>query len=169
MLINGASGGVGTIAVQIAKLYGAEVTGVCSTGKMDMVRSLGADHVIDYKHEDFTKNGLCYDLILDVKGYHSIFDYKRALNPNGTYIMVGGASGLVNQLMFLGPWFSLFYNKKMSLLLYKANKDLDLLIELIESGKVVPVIDRTYPLSETADAFRYYGEGHVRGKIVITA
>ncbi|MCK4786080.1 MAG: NAD(P)-dependent alcohol dehydrogenase [Desulfobacteraceae bacterium] len=168
VLINGASGGVGTIAVQIAKLYGAEVTGVCSTSKMDLVRSFGADHVIDYKHEDFTKNGLSYDLILDVMGFHSIFDYKHSLNPSGRYVMIGGATRLVNQLFLLGPWISITSSKKMGLLMHKANRELDSLIELVDSGKVTPVIDRTYPLNKIADAFRYYGEKQARGKIVIT-
>ena len=168
ILINGASGGVGTLAVQMAKSYEAEVTGVCSTGKMDMVCSFGADHVIDYTQDDFTKNGLCYDLILDVMGYHSIFDYKRALSPKGVYVMIGGSSGLANQIMFLGPLISMIGSKKMGLLLYKPNKGLDFLIGLVETGKVTPVIDRTYKLRETADAFRYYGEGHAKGKIVIT-
>ena len=168
VLVNGASGGVGTIAVQIAKLCGAEVTGVCSTGKMQMVRTLGADHVIDYTKEDFTKNNRQYDLILDVKAFHSILDYKRALSPDGAYILVGGASSAVNQIMFLGPWLSMFSKKKMSLLLYKPNKELDYLLELVKSGKVHPVVDRVYPLSGTADAFRYYGDGRARGKVVIT-
>jgi NADPH:quinone reductase-like Zn-dependent oxidoreductase len=168
VLINGAAGGVGPIAVQIAKAYGAEVTGVCRTGKMDMVRSLGADIVIDYTQVDFTKNGQCYDLILDVKATHSVFDCKRAICSNGYYIMVGGVSSVINQLMLLGSWFSLVSDKKMSLLLYKPNQGLDYLIELIESGKVHPVIDKTFPLSETATAFRYYGDGHAKGKVIIT-
>jgi len=168
VLINGASGGVGTLAVQMAKSYEAEVTGVCSTGKIDMVYSFGADHVIDYTQDDFTKNGLCYDLILDVMGYHSIFDYKRSLSPKGVYVMIGGSSGLANQIIFFGPWISMIGNKKMSLLLYKPNKGLDILTGLVETGKVTPVIDRTYKLRESADAFRYYGEGHAKGKIVIT-
>ena len=168
VLINGASGGTGTIAVQIAKSLGAEVTGVCSTSKMDLVRSFGADHVIDYKHEDFTKNGLSYDLILDVMGFHSIFDYKHSLNPSGRYVMIGGATRLVNQLFLLGPWISITSSKKMGLLMHKANRELDSLIELVDSGKVTPVIDRTYPLNKIADAFRYYGEKQARGKIVIT-
>ncbi len=168
VLINGASGGVGSFAMQIAKLFGAEVTGVCSTKKLDMVRSMGADHVIDYTQEDFTKNGQSYDLILDVKGYHSIFDYKRALSPGGIYVMVGGSTTLVNQLLFLWPWISMTGGKKMGLLLHKANKGLDFMKELIEAGKVVPVIDRCYPLSEVAEALRYFGEGHAKGKVVIT-
>ncbi len=168
VLINGASGGVGTFAVQLAKSFGAEVTGVCSAGKMDMVRSLGADHVIDYKQEDFTKNGQCYDLILDVKGYHSIFDYKRALGPKGIYVMVGGASALIFRVLFLGSWISMTESKKMSLLLHKANRGLEIMIELHESGKIVPVIDRNYPLSEVAEAMRYFGGGNAKGKVVIT-
>jgi NADPH:quinone reductase-like Zn-dependent oxidoreductase len=168
VLINGASGGVGTIAVQIAKSFGAEITGVCSTAKMEMVRSLGADHVIDYTKEDFTKNGQQYDLILDVKATHSVFDYKHALSPEGFYIIVGGESSVVNQLMLLGPWISMTSKKKLSLLLYKPNNALNYLIELVESGKVHPVVDKIYPLSETVDAFRYYSDGRARGKVVIT-
>ena len=168
VLINGASGGVGSFAVQMAKSFGAEVTGVCSTGKMEMVRSLGADHVIDYKQEDFTKNGQHYDLILDVKGYHSLFDYRRALNPKGRYVMAGGSTALVNQLIFLGPWISMAGNKKMGLLMHKANKGLDCMIALFEAGKVIPVIDSCYPLSEVAEAMRYFGEGNAKGKVVIT-
>jgi len=168
VLINGASGGAGTFAVQIAKLFDAEVTGVCSTKKLDMVRSMGADHVIDYTQEDFTKNGQRYDLILDVKGYHSIFDYKRALSPKGVYVMAGGSSALANQLLFLGPWISMTGSKKMGLLLHKANKGFAFMNEFFEAGKVVPVIDRCYPLSEVAEAFRYFGEGHAKGKVVIT-
>jgi NADPH:quinone reductase-like Zn-dependent oxidoreductase len=168
VLINGASGGVGSFAVPMAKLFGAEVTGVCSTKKMEFVRSLGADHVIDYTQEDFTKNGQCYDLILDVQAHHAIFDYKRALNPGGIYVMVGGSSALVNQLLFLGPWSSMIGNKKMGLLLHKANKGLDFMKELLEAGKVVPAIDKYYRLSEVAEALRYFGEGHAKGKVVIT-
>ena len=168
VLINGASGGVGSFAVQIAKSFGAEVTGVCSTKKMDFVHSLGADHVIDYTQVDFTKNSQSYDRILDVKGYHSIFDYKRALSPKGVYVMAGGTTALVNQVMFLGPWISMASGKKMGLLLHKANKGLDDLVELIESGKVTPLIDRTYPLSEVPEAMRFFGEGQHKGKVVIT-
>jgi len=168
VLINGASGGVGSFAVQIAKSIGVEVTGVCSTNKMEFVRSVGAEHVIDYTQEDFTKNGLCYDLILDVKGYHSIFDYKRALSHRGIYVMAGGSTALVNQILLLGPFIPMFGNKKMGLLLHKANKGLAFMNELFEAGKVVPVIDRCYPLSEVTEAFRYFGEGLSRGKVVIT-
>ena len=167
VLINGASGGVGTFAVQIAKSFGAVVTGVCSTGKMDLVRSLGADHVIDYTKEDFTKKGQLYDLIVDVKGYHSIFDYKHALSPGGIYAMVGGSSALVYQVMLLGALISMASNKKMGLMLHKPNKGLAFMKELLETGKVTPIIDRRYPLSETAEALQYFGEGHARGKVVI--
>ena len=169
VLINGASGGVGSFAVPMAKSYETEVTGVCSTPKMDFVRSLGADHVIDYKQVDFTQKGEHYDLILDIKGYHSIFDYKRALSPNGIYVMVGGSSSLVNQLFLLGPWISMFGSRKMGLLLHKPNaNDLDYVKTLFEAGKITAVIDKRYPLSEVAEAIRYFGEGHAKGKVVIT-
>jgi NADPH:quinone reductase-like Zn-dependent oxidoreductase len=170
VLINGAGGGVGTFAVQIAKYFGAEVTGVDSTRKLDMLRSIGADQVIDYTQEDFTKSGQRYDLILDVVAYRSIFDYKRALSPKGIYVFVGGSTVAIFQALFLGPLISMTGSKKMGIVMWKPNKkeDLDFLKELFEAGKVVPVIDRRYPLSETAEAFRYLEEGHARGKIVIT-
>jgi len=168
ILINGAGGGAGTFAVQIAKSFGAEVTGVDSTSKLDMMRSIGADQVIDYTREDFTKNGQCYDLILDFAAYHSIFDYKRALSPKGIYVMVGGSSARIFQVMFLGTWISMTGSKKMGILMHKPNKDLAFMKELFEAGKVVPIIDRRYPLNETAEALRYFGEGHARGKVVIT-
>ena len=167
-LINGAGGGVGTFAVQIAKSFGAEVTGVDSTRKLDMVRSIGADQVIDYTQEDFTQSGQRYDLILDVAAYHSIFDYKRALSPRGIYVMVGGSTARIFQAMFLGPLISMTGSKKMSILMHKPNKDLAFMKELFEAGKVVPVIDGRYPLSEVPEALRYFGEGHAKGKIVIT-
>jgi len=168
VLINGAGGGAGTFAVQIAKSLGAEVTGVDSTRKLDMMRSIGADHVIDYTQEDFTKNGQRYDLILDFAAYHSIFDYKRALSPKGIYVMVGGSTARIFQVMFLGPWISMTGSKKMGILMHKPNKDLAFMKELFEAGKVVPVIDRRYPLSEVPEALRYFGEGHAKGKVVIT-
>lgn len=167
VLINGASGGVGSFAVQIAKSVGAEVTGVCSANKVDFVRSLGADHVIDYTKEDFTENGQCYDLVFDVKGFHSIFDYKRALASRGVYVMAGGGSSSINQVMFLGPLISMVGSKKLGLLLHKANKGLNSMIELIESGAVTPVIDKVYPLNETVGAFKYYAAGNAKGKVVI--
>ncbi|KAF5435020.1 NADPH:quinone reductase [Candidatus Methanophagaceae archaeon] len=168
VLINGAGGGAGTFAVQIAKSFGAVVTGVDSTSKLDMMRSIGADQVIDYTQEDFTKNEQRYDLILDFAAHHSIFDYKRALSPNGIYVMVGGSTALMFQAMFLGPLISMAGSKKMGLLMHKPNKDLAFMKVLFEAGKVVPVIDRRYPLSEVPEALRYFGEGHAKGKIVIT-
>ncbi|HEY6288468.1 MAG TPA: NAD(P)-dependent alcohol dehydrogenase, partial [Nitrospiraceae bacterium] len=169
VLIDGASGGVGTFAVQIAKSFGAEVTAVCSTRNLDMARSIGADHVIDYTQEDFTKNGKRYDLILAVNGYHSISDYKRALNPEGMYVMTGGSSALLFQTMLLGPLISRTGRQKMGNSAHKPNqKDLVFVKELLEAGKVKPVIDRQYPLRETAEAIRYLEEGHAQGKVVIT-
>ncbi|MEJ7631884.1 MAG: NAD(P)-dependent alcohol dehydrogenase [Rubrobacteraceae bacterium] len=169
VLINGASGGVGTFAVQIAKSFGAEVTGVCSTSKMDMVRSIGADHVIDYTQEDFTKNGQQYDLILAANGYHPISDYKRALSPNGTYVMTGGSGAQMFQAVTLGPIMSMTGSKKMGNSMAKPNKeDLVFMKELLEDGKITLVIDRTYSLSETPEAIRYLEEGHATGKVVIT-
>jgi len=168
VLVNGASGGVGTFTVQIAKSFGAEVTGVSSKGKLEMVSSLGADHVIDYTKEDFTKNGQHYDLIIAANGYHPISDYKRALSPSGIYVMTGGSSAQMVEAMFQGSWISMTGSKKMGNLMMKSNKeDLIFMKELLEAGKVVPVIDRRYPLSEVADAMRYLEEGHARGKIVI--
>ena len=169
VLINGASGGVGTFAVQIAKSFGAEVTGVCSTRNLDRVRSIGADHVIDYTEEDFTKSGQLYDLILAVSGYHSIFEYKRALSPKGVYVTIGGSLAQMFQAILLGPLIAITGSKKMGFLQYKPNeKDLVFIKELLEAGKVVPVIDRRYPLSEVAEAIRYLEERHARGKVVIT-
>ena len=170
VLINGAGGGVGTFAVQIAKSFGAEVTGVDSPSKLDMLRSIGADHVIDYTQEDFTKSGQRYDLILDVVASRSIFDYKRALSPKGTYVMVGGSLTAILQAFLLGPLISITGSKKMGIVMWKPNNKEDLVIleELLEAGKVAPVIDRRYPLSEVPEALRYLEEGHVKGKVVIT-
>lgn len=168
VLINGASGGVGTFAVQLAKYFGAEVTAVCSTGKVDLARSLGADHVIDYTREDFTRSGRQYDLILAVNGNRSIFDYKRALTPNGAYVMAGGNTGQLFQALLLGPWISLIGKQKMGALTSTPNqKDLLFMKELLESGKIKPVIDRRYPLSEVPKAIRYAEEGHAKGKVAI--
>jgi len=168
VLICGASGGIGTFEVQIAKYFGAEVTGVCSMRNLDMVRSIGADHVIDYTQEDFTKNGQRYDLILATAGYRSIFDYRRALSPKGIYVATGGSMAQIFQAMLLGPWISMAGSKKLCGMQVKPNKDLGFMKELIEAGKVKPVIDRCYSLSEAAEALRYYGEGHANGKVVIT-
>jgi NADPH:quinone reductase-like Zn-dependent oxidoreductase len=168
VLINGASGGVGTFAVQLAKYFGANVTAVCSTRNLEMVGTLGADEVIDYTKDDFTKNRQLYDLILAANGYHSIFDYKRALSPEGIYVMSGGSGNQMFQTMLLGPAISMAGSKKMEGVSSKPNKkDLIFMKELVESGKIVPVIDRRYPLSEVADAMRYLEEGHAKGKIVI--
>lgn len=170
VLINGASGGVGTFAVQIAKFFGAEVTGVCSTSKLDMVRSLGADIVIDYTKEDFTKSGQRYDFILAAGGYHPISDYKRALSAEGVYVCCGGTFAQYFQAALLGPLISMTGSKKLgSIGMAKPNiKEFDFMKELLEAGKVKPVVDRCYPLSEAAEALRYYGEGHAQGKVVIT-
>jgi len=170
VLVNGASGGVGTFAVQIAKSFGTEVTGVCSTRNLEMVRSIGADHVIDYTKEDFTKNGQRYDLILDAAANHSMFDHKRALSPKGIYVMVGSFSvAPMFAAMLLGPMISMFGSKKVGFLMAKMyKKDLVFMKDLLEAGKVVPVIDRRYPLSEVAEAIRYLEERHARGKVVIT-
>ena len=169
VLINGASGGVGTFAIQIAKSFGAEVTAVCSTRNLDQARSIGADHVIDYTKEDFTKSGQHYDLILAANGYHPLSAYKRALTPKGIYVMAGGSMAQIFQAMLMGRWMSEKGGKKMGGVTARINqKDLALLKELLEAGKVVPVIDRRYPLRETAEALRYLGAGHARGKVVIT-
>ncbi|MGG2093354.1 NAD(P)-dependent alcohol dehydrogenase [Bacillus sp. S13(2024)] len=169
VLINGASGGVGTFAVQIAKSFGAEVTGVCSTRNLEILRSIGADHIIDYTKEDFTKKGQKYDLILAVNGHHPITAYKRSLNDNGTFIHVGGSGAQLFQTMTLGSWFSLSGRKKMSTLLQRQNQnDLIYIKELLEAGKVKPVIDRTFKMSEVKEAFKYFEQGHAQGKVVIT-
>ena len=166
VLINGAGGGVGTFALQIAKLYGAEVTCVDNTGKMDLLRSIGADYVIDYTQEDL--KGRCYDLILDVVGSRSIFDYKRLLNPNGTYVMVGGSFSLILQIIFLGPLISRIEKKTMNILVHKPNKnDQNFLKDLFVAGTIVPIIDKRYTLSEVAEAIQYLGEGKAKGKVVI--
>jgi NADPH:quinone reductase-like Zn-dependent oxidoreductase len=172
VLINGASGGVGTFAVQIAKALGAEVTGVCSTRNVDIVRSLGADHVVDYTQEDFTRSDQRYDLMFDVAGSRSWSECRRVLNPQATLVIVGAPKG--NRLM--GPLShivkvrlaSLRGSQKAVFFIAKFNKaDMLALRDLLEAGKVTPVIDRRYELSEIADAFRYLGEGHAQGKIVI--
>jgi NADPH:quinone reductase-like Zn-dependent oxidoreductase len=175
VLINGASGGVGTFAVQIAKSFGADVTGVCSTRNLDLVRSLGADHVIDYTKEDFTKGDQRYDLILDNVGTQPLSGFRRVLNPNGILVMIGGGGpndgGLIGPLgrpvkaLLLSP----FISQKMGMLMAELNKkDLTILGDLMQSGKVTPVIDRTYPLSQIAEAIRYLEQGHARGKVIIT-
>jgi NADPH:quinone reductase-like Zn-dependent oxidoreductase len=169
VLINGAGGGAGTFAVQIAKCIGANVTAVDSGAKLEMLSLLGADKVVDYRLQDFTKNGCRYDLILDMAAHHSFFDYQRALSPTGIYVMVGGSMALVNQLLLLGPFLSIFSSKKMGLLMHNPNpKDLKFMQQLIEEGKVAPIIDKRYPLVEVSDALRYFGSGQAIGKVVIT-
>src|SRR5258706_11676056 len=168
LLINGAGGGVGSFAVQIARLYGVEVTGVDSTGKLDMLRSMGFDHVIDYKREDFTKNGQCYDLVLDVKTNRSMFDYARALCPNGIYVTVGGSMVRLLQALLFAPWISMISKKHIHLVALKPNKDLSYMNELFEAGKVKPVIEGPYKLNEFPEAFRIFGKGEHKGKVVIT-
>jgi NADPH:quinone reductase-like Zn-dependent oxidoreductase len=175
VLINGASGGVGTFAVQIAKSFGAEVTGVCSTRNLEMVRSLGADHVIDYTKEDFAKGDQRYDVILDNVPNHSLSECRRILNPQGKYVMIGG--GGPNDNRWIGPFgrliqtmlLSPFVSQKMGMMMAELKKsDLAILGDMMQSGKVKPVIDRTYKLSELPAAIRYLEEGHARGKVVIT-
>lgn len=171
VLINGASGGVGTFAVQIAKSFGAEVTGVCSTRNLDMVRAIGADHVIDYTREDFTNNGQQYDLIYCAVGNRSTADYKRALTPQGVCVIAGFTNlRLLFEHMILGPFRSKAGGKRVGQMdTAKVNKpDLAFMKALLETGKVKPVIDRCYPLSETAEALRYLEQGHAQGKVVIT-
>jgi NADPH:quinone reductase-like Zn-dependent oxidoreductase len=169
ILVDGASGGVGTFAIQIAKSFGVEVTAVCNTGKMDTARLLGADQVIDYTKENFTRSGQRYDLIFAANAYHSIFDYRRSLSQRGICVFAGGDLGLMFRVMFLGPLLSRIGEKKLYFFIAKINrKDLDILRGLLETRKVVPVIDRRYPLSEVADATRYLEDGHAKGKVVIT-
>jgi NADPH:quinone reductase-like Zn-dependent oxidoreductase len=169
VLINGAGGSGGVFAVQLAKLCGAEVTGVDHSAKLDFVRSLGADHVIDYASEDFTKTGRQYDLILDLIAHRSIFAYARALRPNGTYFCVGGAVTVLLQIALLGPLLKLATGKNLRVLAVPQNRDdLVAITELCEAGKIIPVIDRHYSLQEVPEALRYVGEGRHKGKVVIT-
>ncbi len=174
-MINGASGGVGTFAVQIAKSYSAEVTGVCSTRNLDLVRSLGADHVIDYTKEDFANSEQRYDVILDNVPNHSLSECRRILTPNGKYVMIGG--GGPNEGRWIGPFgrvihtllLSPFISQQMGMMMADANhKDLTILADMMQAGTVKPVIDRTYPLSQIADAIRYLEQGHARGKVIIS-
>jgi len=170
VLINGASGGVGTFAVQIAKSFDAEVTGVCSTRNLEMVSSIGADNVIDYTQENFTQNGQRYDLIVDIVANHSLSDLKISLSPNGICVVVGFSTMVhMFKVRLLGPWMSRNGNQRMGMLMPKEDEnDLVFMKEMLEAGKVVPVIDRCYPLSETPEAIRYLEEGPARGKVVIT-
>jgi NADPH:quinone reductase-like Zn-dependent oxidoreductase len=167
VLIHGASGGVGTFAVQIAKALGTEVTAVCSTQKVELMRSLGADHVIDYTKEDFSQNGQHYDLILAANGNRSIFDYKRALSPNGIYVLTGGSMRQFSQVMLLGPLLSIGSQKMCNLLTKPNQKDLTFVKNLLETGKITPVIDRRYNLKDVPEALRYLEAGHAKGKVII--
>jgi NADPH:quinone reductase-like Zn-dependent oxidoreductase len=170
VLVNGGGGGVGTFAVQMAKSLGAEVTGVDSARKLDMMRSIGADHVVDYAQEDFTRGRQRYDWILDVAAYHSVFDCRRALRPKGSYVVVPDSPGRMFQVMFLGPLISMVDSRRMGMLMWKPfeTEDIAHVKELIESGNVTPIIDRQYELSEVPEALRYLDAGHARGKLVIT-
>ena len=170
VLIQGASGGVGMFAVQLAKHFGAEVTAVCSTKNLEMAHSLGADHVIDYNKEDFTRNQQRYDLIFAANGYHPLSAYKRALRSQGIYVCAGGTMPQFLQAIFLGPWMSEKGGKKMTTMgiAKVTQQDLVFLGELLKEGKIVPVIDRSYPLSEIVEAFRYVEDKHAQGKVVIT-
>jgi NADPH:quinone reductase-like Zn-dependent oxidoreductase len=172
VLVNGASGGIGTFAVQIAKVFGAEVTGVCSTPNLDLVRSIGADHVLDYTQEDYTKTGRRYDCILDIADNHSLSDRRRALTPKGTLIPNSGEggpwTGSIGRIVgarLVSPFVSQHLHPFLSL---PKQEDLALLAELVESGKITPVIDRTYPLIEAGDAIAYVGKGHAGGNTVLT-
>jgi NADPH:quinone reductase-like Zn-dependent oxidoreductase len=168
-LINGASGGVGTFAVQIAKSFGTEVTAVCSTRNLEQARSIGADHVIDYTKEDFTKNGQQYDIVFAANGYHSLSAYKRALTPRGIYVMAGGTKAQIFQSILMSSLMSEKGGRKMGGVSAKRNQnDLVFIKDLFEASKIKSVIDRRYSLSDTPEALRYLGEGHARGKIVIT-
>jgi len=168
LLLNGAGGGVGTFALQIARLYDVEVTVVDKPGKLEMLRAMGADHVIDYLKEDFTEGGKCYDLILDVKTNRSPFAYVRALNPGGTYATVGGSMPRLLQTLIMGPLMVWLFKRHMRIVVLKPNKDLGYMNELFEAGHLAPVIDGPYSLADAPEALRHFGTGDHLGKIVIT-
>ena len=168
LLINGAGGGVGTLGVQIAKLYGAETTGVDSGAKLDMLRSVGFDHVIDYEREDFTKNGQQYDLILDTKTNRSPWRYVRSLRPNGAYVTVGGQPRRLLQVLLLGPLISWFSKKRMRIVALKPNKDLNRVNELFQAGKLKCVLDGPFDLRDVPEAIQLFGAGRHKGKVVIS-
>jgi len=171
VLINGAGGGMGTFGIQIAKYYDAEVTGVYSAKKLDMMRSIGADHVIDFRQEDYTKTGHQYDMIIDTVANRSLSDYKRALTSDGLFVMIGGSRRALLQAMFLAPLSTRNENKKLGINWWSKpfnKEDMDFMADLFEAGKVVPVIDRRYSLSEVPEALQYLEDGHVLGKVVIT-
>lgn len=169
VLINGAGGSAGSFAIQLAKLHGAEVTGVDNAGKLDFMLALGADHAIDYTQKDFSKSGKQYDLILDLIAHHSAFAYQRALRPEGTYLFVGGSLAVLFQILLLGSWIKRTTSKNLRMLMVPQNrKDLIAITQLCEAGEIVPFIDRQFSLSEVPEAFRYVGEGRAKGKVVIT-
>jgi len=169
VLINGASGGVGTFAVQIAKSMGAEVTAVCSDKNADLMRSIGADHVVDYTKEDFTRNERAYDVIATIRGYYPVSTFKRALRPGGTFVLIGGTGAQMLEALLLGPWVFMTGGKKLRLMGVKPNQaDLVALKDLIETGKVRSIIERCYPLSEAGKALQHFGNGHTKGKVVVT-
>jgi NADPH:quinone reductase-like Zn-dependent oxidoreductase len=169
VLVDGASGGVGTYAIQVAKAFGAEVTAACSTNKMETAQSIGADHVIDYTRDDFAQKGKLYDVIVGANAHHSLYDYRRSLSPNGIYVMAGGGVPQMLQSLLLGPLVSKVGKKKLRFIMAQVTRtDLDYLASLLAAGTIVSVIDRRYPLRDTAEAVRYLEEGHARGKIVIT-
>ena len=169
VLINGGGGSAGSFAIQLARLCGAEVTGVDNAGKLEFMRSLGADEVIDYEREDFTAGGGRYDLVLDLIAHRSVFACQRALRPNGTYWLVGGSTAILLQAALLGGWIRRVKGRSVRVLVVPQNRtDLAAITELCEAGKIVPAIDRRYPLAETPEALRYVAEGRARGKVVIT-
>lgn len=168
VLINGAGGGVGTFAIQLAKLHGAEITAVDMTSKLELLKSLGADHVVDFTKEDVTQRADKYHLILDVVGHHSIHDYKRILLSGGNYRLIGGSAAVLLQSLCIAPFISVFSNKKMGILAHKPNKGLGQLLTFYKNEGVKPVIDRVFPLSETTEAFRYFGKSNFKGKVVIS-
>ena len=168
VLINGAGGGVGTFALQLARRAGVEVTCVDAGGKLDMLRRLGADHVIDYTKEDYTRSGKSYDKVVDVVANRSVREYKRILNPGGVFAIVGGAPDLFLRAILLGPWTAVTTGKKIGLMPHKPNQqDLEQLAEMVAASELQPVIDKTFPLNETAEAMRYFGKGSFCGKIVL--
>jgi NADPH:quinone reductase-like Zn-dependent oxidoreductase len=168
ILINGAGGGVGTIAIQLAKLQDVEVTGVDGAAKLEMMRTIGFDHVIDYRKEDFTRNGQRYDLIVDTKATRSPFEYARSLNPGGTYATVGGVGTRLLEVALFGWWIRRTTQKTVRLILLKQNRDLPYLNERFEAGQLAPVIDGPYKLSDAREAFRHFGAANHKGKVVIT-
>lgn len=168
VLVNGAGGGSGTYAIQLAKLHGAEVTGVDNAEKLELMRSLGADHVIDYTREDFTRNGRTYDLVLDLAAHRSAYAYKRSLTPGGRYLYVGGSMGTLLQVLLAGPLIGRAAGKRIRLLAVRLGvRHVAPMVELCQAGKIVTVIDRRYRLSEVPEALRYLGEGHAKGKVVV--